>query len=269
MLIASSRAARKVARMKPILLALAAIACTHARQPKLPSIKAETMSADYRADLPALARLRDEAAAISGDDYLATYWSAYASWRIAINGANSKMGNADLRANLEAALRGFDKCIAQRGDFADAYAAEASVLGWLAALEKPGSPELIARVTRMRDQLVKAKQLAPDNPRVLWVVGGVYLYAPPDKGGDKNRALQTYQRMVEAAQAAGTSASSPLPDWGLPEAHMSLAYAHLNNTPPDLDAASREAREALRLEPDWSYVRDVLTPQIEAARTGK
>ena len=59
---------------------------------------------------------------------------------------------------------------------------------------------------------------------------------------------------------------SPLPDWGKPEALMSLAYAHLNGAPPDLDAAEREARAALALQPEWSYVRDVLLPQILAAR---
>jgi len=34
----------------------------------------------------------------------------------------------------------------------------------------------------------------------------------------------------------------------------------------DLAAASEEAHAALRLQPEWSYVRDVLLPQIEAAQ---
>jgi len=47
---------------------------------------------------------------------------------------------------------------------------------------------------------------------------------------------------------------------------MSLAYAHLKQSPPDLVAASEEAREALRLAPEWSYVKNILLPQIEAAQ---
>lgn len=43
---------------------------------------------------------------------------------------------------------------------------------------------------------------------------------------------------------------------------MSLAYAHSRQTPPDLHAAFEEANAALKLEPDWSYVRDNLFPQI-------
>ena len=44
---------------------------------------------------------------------------------------------------------------------------------------------------------------------------------------------------------------------------MSLAYAHSSQTPPDLATARDEAKQALELVPDWSYVRDKLIPQIE------
>jgi hypothetical protein len=47
---------------------------------------------------------------------------------------------------------------------------------------------------------------------------------------------------------------------------MSLAYAHLHQATPDLASAEEEARAALGLQPTWSYVRDILLPQIEAAR---
>jgi hypothetical protein len=74
--------------------------------------------------------------------------------------------------------------------------------------------------------------------------------------------------MVKAAAAAAPT-TSPLPDWGKPEALMSLAFAHLNQATPDLDSAAEEAHEALRLQPEWSYVRDVLLPQIEAEQRKK
>jgi hypothetical protein len=58
---------------------------------------------------------------------------------------------------------------------------------------------------------------------------------------------------------------SPLPDWGKPEALMSLAFARLQLPTPDPKTAIEDAREALRLQPSWSYVKNVLVPQIEAA----
>ena len=44
---------------------------------------------------------------------------------------------------------------------------------------------------------------------------------------------------------------------------MSLAYAHSSQTPPDLATARVEAKQALEIVPDWSYVRDNLIPKIE------
>ena len=43
--------------------------------------------------------------------------------------------------------------------------------------------------------------------------------------------------------------------------------AHLQQS--DLASAREEAQAALLLQPEWSYVRDVLVPQIEAAQRKK
>jgi len=99
---------------------------------------------------------------------------------------------------------------------------------------------------------------------VLWVEAVPYLFLPVDRGGDPVRAVEIYRHMVEAA--GPPVAGSPLPDWGKPEGLMSLAYAHLHQAAPDLESAEQEARAALRLQPDWSYVKDILLPQIEKAR---
>ena len=48
---------------------------------------------------------------------------------------------------------------------------------------------------------------------------------------------------------------------------MSLAWSNLNASSPDLDEAERDARSALKLVPEWDYVRDILLPQIVKAKT--
>jgi len=50
---------------------------------------------------------------------------------------------------------------------------------------------------------------------------------------------------------------------------MNLAWSYLNRTEPDLAAAEDNARAALKLVPYWHYVRDILLPQIAAAKTRK
>jgi hypothetical protein len=113
--------------------------------------------------------------------------------------------------------------------------------------------------------IARAKELEPDNPRVLWISAVPSLVLPPEKGGNLDRAIEIYRRMGEVSPAV-SDAGSPLPDWGKPEALMSLAYAYLQRSPADPAAAGEAARAALRLQPEWSYVRDVLLPQIETAQ---
>jgi tetratricopeptide (TPR) repeat protein len=233
----------------------------------LVTAKPKLMSADYRGDVDELARLREEVLRLADDSalgYLARYWAGFASWRIAINGANRGMSMQDITANMEKAAADLDASIRLKDDFADAYAAAAGVHGWLAGAYRDDPAAMRERIERSRRLLARALELEPDNPRALWVQAAPLLFLPPERGGDVKRAIEIYRRMDEVSQAASDTAS-PLPDWGKPEALMSLAYAHLQQSPPDLAAAIGEARAALRLWSGWSYVRDVLLPQIEAA----
>ena len=250
----------------------------HQRPPKLAAedatrhlvtIKPKLMSADYRADLDGLARLREEVLPLADDPalgYLAHYWAGFASWRIAINGASRGMSTEDLKAHLARAGADFDAAVRLKDDFADAYAAAAGVYGWLGTFFMRDDPAAAQeRFNKFSQLIARAKELEPDNPRVLWISAVPSLVLPPEKGGNLDRAIEIYRRMDEVSPA-GSDAGSPLPDWGKPEALMSLAYAHLQQSPPDLAAAGEEARAALHLQPEWFYVRDVLLPQIEAAQ---
>ncbi len=236
---------------------------------ELTKLKAKLMSADYRADLDDLSRLRDEVARLGSDrdlGYLAHYWSGFASWRMAINGANHEMKAEDLKTHLQKAATGFYSSLRLKDDFADAYAAAALVNSWLATFYMGSNPDGVAvreRVSLSQALFARTSALDPENPRVLWAKGAFLLYAPESQGGNVARAIEVYRRMLEAAERRGVNAASPLPDWGKPEALMSLAYAHSKQTPPDLRAALDEANAALKLVPDWSYVRDNLIPQIE------
>jgi hypothetical protein len=234
---------------------------------RLVAAKAGLMSADYRADLAELASLRIRVTAMREDPslgYLADYWSGYASWRLALNGASLKMSQEDLKANLERGASDFEASIARKDDFADSYAAAASVHGWLLTFYLDNPAVLRLHAEKAGRFLTRAKELEPSNPRVLWVEGGNFLFKPAAYGGNFEAGMEVYRRIV--AGAGPLMPNSPLPDWGKAEAVMSLAYGYLNQPKPDLNAASAEAGEALGLQPEWFYVRRILVPQIEARR---
>jgi hypothetical protein len=248
----------------------AAPAAAHSNEAErqLAEAKPRLMSADYRADLADLARLREQVTALADDPaigYLAHYWAGFASWRLAINGASHGMSADDIKAHLERAAVDFEASIRLRDDFADGYAAAASVNGWLTGINKDDAAVMREHLALARSRLARAKELAPANPRVLWVEGGALYFAPAAYGGSQERGMEVWRRAAELGEAAA-AAGALGPDWGQPEALMSLAFGHLNQATPDLAAASEEAHAALRLRPEWSYVRDILLPQIEARR---
>lgn len=47
---------------------------------------------------------------------------------------------------------------------------------------------------------------------------------------------------------------------------MNLSWSYLNQTTPDLKNAEAYAKKALKKVPHWHYVKDILMPQIQAAK---
>jgi hypothetical protein len=253
-------------------LVMACVALTgEARQSRaerrLIAIKAAVMSADYRGDLAGLAALRTQASEISNDSrfgYLADYWSGFASWRIVVNGAGAKLNADDAKANLAHAVIDFESSIRKKDDFADGYASAAAVHGWLAAYNRADQAAMKQEVDIFKRDINRALELEPNNPRVLWIEAVPYLVLPPERGGNIDHAIELYRTMLENSRPP--QPRSPLPDWGRAEALMSLANADIMKPSPDVDQATVEAQEALRLQPEWHFVRDILIPQIEAKR---
>jgi hypothetical protein len=108
---------------------------------------------------------------------------------------------------------------------------------------------------------------AGDNPRALWIKGGMEFGAPPPTGGDFARAAATLRRGVACAwreRLSNAGAPAWAPSWGGPENLMNLAYMYTHGKTPDRALALAYAQGALTAVPEWHYVRDILLPQIEA-----
>jgi hypothetical protein len=112
----------------------------------------------------------------------------------------------------------------------------------------------------------EASAMAPDNPRLIWVHGPILWNSPPERGGGQDKAIANYERGLKICSKINTSDDPLEPSWGKPELMMSLAYCYLNANPADVSAAERYAGNALEIVPYWHYVRDILLPQIVAAK---
>jgi hypothetical protein len=225
--------------------------------------------ADYEGDRAAIQRGYDDLKPFLQDKEFASrirYWRGFAQWRRAINGFNDAVDPKELEQNLKDALEEFKIAMEKDPTFIDAKVGTISCLGYLAFMNRHDQ----ARAKELVDQIMplakEANEMAPDNPRLIWVRGPILWNTPPERGGGQNKAIENYQSGLEVCSRLKASNDSLEPSWGKPELMMSLAYCYLNTSPADVNAAERYARSALEIVPYWHYLRDILLPQILAAK---
>jgi hypothetical protein len=225
--------------------------------------------ADYEGDRTALKRLHDELTPIPEDNKLASrvlYWRGFAMWRRAINGFNETPTPSDLETDLTQAIADFKASIARDPGFVEPKIGAGSSLGYLMYLHRKDQTRVQELIQQSSPLLKEAQAEAPDNPRLLWVLGPIRWSSPPERGGGQDKAFDLYNRGLQLVRKQ-TPPGDPLePSWGEPELLMNLAWSNLNRTTPDLKAAQEDAQAALKLVPYWHYVRDILVPQIQAAQ---
>jgi tetratricopeptide (TPR) repeat protein len=273
-MISSSAAIRKLFLVLAILLTLAAetfAAPGISPRESVMKIVVQIQRADYEGDRAALQRLYQKLAPFTGTREISSrvlYWRGFALWRRAINGFNDSVDPNELEHDVTLALHEFQEAITADPQFVDAKVGAGSCFSLLVYLHRQDPARVQELVAQSSPLLREALAAAPDNPRLLWVVGGIRWNLPPERGGGQEQAIATYQKGLDSARKQSTASNDSLePSWGEPELLMSLAWSNLNRITPDLDAAERYAQQALQLVPYWHYARDILVPQIKKART--
>jgi len=268
------RSVLRIAVIVAISAASAHGATVESARDTVAKIVTQIQRADYEGDRSALNKLYEDLVPFVDNTEFASrvrYWRGFAKWRRAINGFNETPPPKDRAEDLTEAESEFDAAVQRDPGFVDAKAAAASCI--MSRLFLEGTFSNVKDVEQLRKIMAPASQLlkeaqaaAPENPRLLWVVGPNEWNTPPASSGQA-KAMDTYQRGLKAARAQKSDTGDPLePSWGEPELLMSLAWSSLNRTAPDLNAAEQYARSALELVPYWHYVRDILMPQIQDAK---
>lgn len=138
--------------------------------------------------------------------------------------------------------------------------AESYILRWsLMAQTITDAGSAMAVVGPMQEELAQAMRLGKENPRVWLVNGAGAFFTPAMWGGGPETALA---HLTNAEAYFKNDHSAPaMPAWGHPEtlAWLGIVHQKLGHA-----AEARAAfQEALRLEPGFLWVKDVLLPGLE------
>lgn len=243
------------------------------RECRLSGLVAEVRAADYRGDRAALARLEAELGKLPDgplSDYR-DYWRGFALWRRVLNGFNETPRPDDLESDVEKALQRFKAALAVHPDWIEARLAMVGLWGNQIYLAGGDAEKRRAILAESGPTFKFVMANAGDNPRALWIRGGMEGWAPPPVGGDLAKAAATLRYGVACAWREAAAHPDPpawVPTWGGPENLMNLAYIYSRAQTPDRALALAYAEGAVTAVPEWHFVRDILIPQIEALPAG-
>src|SRR5437867_9974087 len=200
-------------------------------------IVAQIQRADYEGDRTAMQRGYDDLKPFSEEKDIASrirYWRGFAQWRRAINGFNDSVDPKELEHDLKTALDEFKIALEKDPTFVDAKVGTISCLGYLAFMNRKDQAHAKELVGQIMPLVKAATDMAPTNPRLIWVRGPILWNTPPERGGGQNKAIENYQRGLEVCSKIKASDDVLEPSWGKPELMMSLAYSYLNTTRSDV-----------------------------------
>ncbi|MBN2008369.1 tetratricopeptide repeat protein [candidate division KSB1 bacterium] len=105
----------------------------------------------------------------------------------------------------------------------------------------------------------KAMEIDPTNPRNYLIAGESAYHTPSMFGGGKDKAFKNLKRSIELFDSVKIT-NPLLPDWGQDEAYtwLGICYRDMGDT----TAAIEQFNNALKVNPDYGWVRYTLLPAL-------
>lgn len=200
--------------------------------------------------------LLDRVLTVTPNDAIMLHYKGYALYRK----ANPMMEDAAKKAEVKALLEAADDALESSGktlQWPETYALRASVIGQMIGVGNPISGMVLG--PRAENQIEKAVELGPNNPRV-WMLKGVgNIFKPKMFGGGADKAEKELLKAIELF--ANDRAVSPAPRWGHSEAYAWLGQAYVAQS--KFAEARASYQKALDLDPGNGWVTYVLLPALE------
>lgn len=185
---------------------------------------------------------------------LAYYYLGYIDYQLAV--AVERLNEDRAEPFIDRCIDNLDTAIAKNEAFAEAYALMASCYGIIISF----SPiKGIILGPKSGSLTSKAKELAPENPRVA-LIDAIGTYNTPSLfGGGKDKGLE---KMKQAAVLfeRWKEPDSLQPDWGREEVHAWIGIAYMEREETIL--ARKAFEKALEINPDYGWVKYRLLPKV-------
>lgn len=183
------------------------------------------------------------------------YTVAYLDWRLALFSEAGVNVEGDPAALLDEAVELLRENIEADEEDAESHALLSAVYGLQVAGSARGG---MLRGTESGRAIDRAMELSPANPRVLFLNGVGKFHTPQTFGGGEDRAERLLRRAVAAFRTEPPD--RPWPRWGLVDVHAWLGIVAERRG--DRAAARTHYEDALRIEPEFDWVKRVLLPNL-------
>lgn len=185
---------------------------------------------------------------------LAHYYVALSDYRMAnlLLAENRRQ----TRTYLNSAIEHLNEAIDLDDQFAEAWALISSCYGLKIGLSPIQGMILGPKAGKAVE---RAREIAPENPRVVLIAAISDFSTPEAFGGSKEEALEGFERAVELFEQVVIS--DPLaPEWGHEETYawMGILYTDAG----DIEMAREAYEKALVINPEYGWIKYVLLPQL-------
>jgi tetratricopeptide (TPR) repeat protein len=183
----------------------------------------------------------------------ARYYSAFA-WYTLYN-LSEYDGIKPDKKWLDASIAHLLKAIEIDPAFADAYALLAAEYG----IKAGGLFSGMKYGPKSERVLQKAKELAPENPRVYLIEGIGEIYKPKIFGGGLEHALQSFEKAAKLFETYKPDSELD-PQWGEAQVYAWIGQVYVKqNKRPE---ARKAYQKALEINPNYYWVKEKLLPEI-------
>jgi tetratricopeptide (TPR) repeat protein len=203
--------------------------------------------------------LLERALTVFPDDPLLLHYLGYARYREATVMQGMKRDDKEYRPLLEQADSLLERS-ASKLELAESYAVRSSVIGQLIGANPLRGMTLGRKSSTAMDRAVEA---GPNNPRV-WLLRGIgAMFTPAMFGGGIDKAEEYLTKALTLFP--NDRPAPPMPAWGHAEAYIWMGQLHKRRD--RIDEARQAYTRALELQPDNGWVRHVLLPGLDRARS--